>query len=150
MRWLWRRLAALVALAYLGSVIGPGIALAVSDGAVTAYCFDEIVQQVAAVPAQPHVHVHVHADGTVHQHVDKRADSSQSRGDEHQHHGGSQHSSHDANCCGLFGVTAVLPASTGAIAGPDAHCLPSTIAADSLVGRGPSRIDRPPISPLPM
>jgi hypothetical protein len=150
MRRLWRRLAALVALAYLGSVIAPGIALAVSDGAMTAYCFDEIFQPVAAAPAQPHVHVHVHADGTVHQHVDKKTDASQSRGDEHQQRPGSEHSSHDTNCCGLFGVTAVLPALTGAIAGPDVHRISSSMAADDLVGCGPSRIDRPPISPLPM
>jgi hypothetical protein len=144
MRWLWRRLAGLVALAYLGSVIAPGIALAVSDGAVTAYCFDEIFQPVAAGPAEPHVHVHIHADGTIHQHVDKAAsDSTQNRS-------GSEHSSHDTNCCGLFGVTAVLPALTGAIAVPNVHRISSSMAADYLVGCGPSRIDRPPISPLPM
>jgi hypothetical protein len=56
---------------------------------VTAYCFEEIVPQVAAVPAQPHVHVHVHADGTVHQHIDKNAsDTSGSGGDQHRHRNG--------------------------------------------------------------
>ena len=65
--WAARRAAGFVALLYIAGVLMPSAALAFADGAVSAYCFDEIAEQVASAQ----VHVHVHSDGTVHHHPDK-------------------------------------------------------------------------------
>ena len=149
--WAGRRVAGFVALLYLACVLMPTVALAVSDGAVSAYCFDEIAEQVAALHIQSHEHVH--ADGTVHHHGDKPAiaavqgDSQQSKEgtDKPGHPPGH---SHDGDCCGLFGFTAVLPAFSAPIAEPAAYRIEQPILTNCLVGCGPERINRPPILPL--
>jgi hypothetical protein len=149
-----RRVAGFVALAYLACVVMPSIALACANGAVSAYCFDEIAGQVAALQVQGQVHdrVHVHADGTVHHHVDKTSSAAvQGAGEKNQGGtGGKGHSHGDANCCGLFGFTAVLPASGSAIDEPAAYDIQQPILTNCLVGCGPDRINRPPIVLLPM
>jgi hypothetical protein len=154
--WAGRRVAGLVALVYFACAVMPSVALACANGAVSAYCFDEIAEQVAALQLPTREHVHVHSDGTVHYHVDK-ASSTTIQGDSGQARGGTgsqghshQGHSHDANCCGLFGFTAVLPASSGAIAEPAAYHIQQPILTHCLVGCSPDRIDRPPIVPLPM
>jgi hypothetical protein len=146
-----RRAAGFVALIYFACVVMPSIALACANGAVSAYCFDEIAEQVAALHIQAPVleHVHVHPDGTVHHHVDKALGAPAqggTGGQGHSHRG----QSHDANCCGLFGFTAVLPVSSGAIDEPAAYHIQQPILTNCLVGCGPERIDRPPIVLLPM
>jgi hypothetical protein len=153
-----RRVAGFVALIYFACVVMPSIALACANGAVSAYCFDEIAEEVAAlqIQSQFHEHVHVHADGTVHHHIDKTAGAA-TQGESEQAQGGTGgqgHSprghSHDANCCGLFGFTAVLPVSGGAIDEPAAYHIQQPILTNCLVGCSPERIDRPPIVLLPM
>jgi hypothetical protein len=142
-----RRVAGIVALVYFAGVIMPSIALAFADGAVSAYCFDEIVEQVASLQ----VHMHVHGDGTVHHHADK-ASNAAVPGESQKAQGGtggqghSQSHSHDANCCGLYGFTAVLPASSNAIDEPAAYYIQQPILTNCLVGCRPDRINRPPIS----
>jgi hypothetical protein len=155
--WAGRRIAGLVALLYLAGVVVPSVALAFADGAVSAFCFDEIAEQVAALQIQGHVqeHVHVHSDGTVHHHVDKKSnaaiqDQSQQGESGTGSPGHSQSHSHDGNCCGLFGFTAVLPASSGSIDEPAAYPIRRPILTNCLVGCGPERINRPPILSLPM
>jgi hypothetical protein len=149
--WAARRVAGLVALVYLACVIMPSVALAFANGAVSAYCFDEIAEQVAA----PQVHVHVHSDGTVHHHADKTSNAAV-QGESQKGQGGtggqghSQSHSHDANCCGLFGFAAVLPALGGSMDDPAAYHIRQPILTNCLVGCGPERIDRPPIALLPM
>jgi hypothetical protein len=155
--WAGRRTAGFVALAYFAGVVMPSVALAFADGAVSAYCFDEIAEQVATL--QIHVHVHVHSDGTVHHHVDTTSaaaihgESQKDQGgtgSQGQPQGHSQSHDHDGNCCGLFGFTAVLPALSGSIAEPAAYHIQQPILTNCLVGCGPDRIDRPPIALLPM
>lgn len=149
--WAARRVAGFVALLYLACVLMPSVALAFADGAVSAFCFDEIAQQVASVQ----VHVHVHSDGTVHHHVDKTS-SATVTGDSQPGQGGSgrqgpsQSHSHDGSCCGAFGFIGVLPALGGSIAEPAAYHIQQPILTSCLVGCGPDRIDRPPIALLPM
>jgi len=148
-----RRVAGIVALVYFAGIVAPSIALACANGAVSAYCFDEIVAQVSALQAP--VHVHVHSDGTVHRHLDKTpgaADQDKSRPAEGGTSGlpHSQGHSHDGNCCGLFGFTAVLPALLGAIDEPAAYHIQQPILTNCLVGCGPERINRPPILSLSM
>jgi hypothetical protein len=151
--WAGHRIAGFVALLYLAGVILPSVALAFADGAVSAYCFDDIAEQVAALQVQSHVHehAHVHGDGTVHHHVDKT--SSAAIQDDSQQGGGrtgNQSHSHDGSCCGLFGFTAVLPVLSGAIDEPAAYHIQQPILTNCLVGCGPQRINRPPILSLPI
>ena len=154
--WAGRRVAGIVALVYFAGVVMPSIALACANGAVSAYCFDEIVEQVAALQIQSHVHdhVHVHSDGTVHHHLGRTSAAAvQGEGQKDQGGTGSQGPqghSHDGNCCGLFGFTAVLPALSAAIDQPAAYHIQQPILTHCLVGCGPDRIDRPPIALLPM
>jgi hypothetical protein len=151
--WAARRVAGFVALAYFACVLMPSLALAFTNGAVSAYCFDEIAEQVAAlqIPGHVHDHVHVHSDGTVHHHVDKTSSPvSQDGGSKAQGGTGSKGHSPDANCCGMFGFSAVLPAWSVAIAEPAAYQIQQPILSSCLVGCGPGRINRPPISLLPM
>jgi hypothetical protein len=148
--WAARRVAGFVAFTYLACVLMPSAALAFTNGAVSAYCFDEIAGQVASAQ----VHVHVHSDGTVHRHVDK-ASSAAVAGEDQQAQGGtgqdhSQTHSHDGSCCGAFGFIAVLPGLGGSIDQPAAYHIQQPILTSCLVGCGPDRIDRPPIAPLPM
>jgi hypothetical protein len=140
-----RRLAAwLVALAYLAGVVTPSAALAFGDGAASAYCFDEIAEQVAA----PNVQVHVHADGTVHHHT--TLDAPQKDSERSQNPAGSQGHTHEADCCGAFGFAAVLPAQSVPIAGSTVFHVRLPILTECLVGCRPDRIDRPPIVLLSM
>jgi hypothetical protein len=159
--WAGRRVAGFVALVYFAGVVAPSAALAFADGAASAYCLDEIAEQVAAL--QVHVHVHVHSDGTVHQHVDKTSTAA-IHGDGHKDQGGTDHQgqsqsqpegqpkghAHDGNCCGLFGFTAVMPVLSGGLVEPAAYHIEQPIPTNCLVGCGPDRIDRPPIALLPM
>jgi hypothetical protein len=154
--WVGRRVAGFVALLYLACVVMPSVALALADGAISAYCFDEIAEQVAALQAQSHEHIHVHADGTVHHHVDQ-ASSAVAQGEGEKDHGGAgssqghpQGHSHDGNCCGLFGFTAVLPAMNTPITEPAAYHIEQPILTGCLDGCGPQRINRPPILSLSM
>jgi hypothetical protein len=141
-----RRVACFFALAYLACVIAPSIALAFADGAVTAYCFDEIAQV-----ATPQIHDHVHADGSVHRHADKKSpDVAQNASQEGQGDSRTPGHSHDSNCCGLFGFAAVLPALDEAVSEPASFHIQQPILTNCLVGCGPERINRPPILPLPL
>jgi hypothetical protein len=154
--WAGRRVAGFVALVYFACVLMPSLSLAFADGAVSAYCFDEIVEQVAALQVQSQVHVHVHSDGTVHHHhVDKTSGAAAQGNSEHGigstgSQGHPQGHSHAGDCCGLFGFAAVLPALSTAIDEPAAYHIEQPILTNCLVGCGPQRINRPPILPLPM
>ncbi len=142
-----RRTAWLVALAYIAGVLMPSTALAFGDGAASAYCFDEIAEQVAALQ----IHTHVHADGTVHHHVDGKAVGALEKGSEQgQNPAGAPGHAHDADCCGAFGFAAVLPALIVPMAVPTAFPVRRPISTEFLVGCGPDRIDRPPIFLLSM
>jgi len=148
-----RRVAGFVALLYLACVLMPSVALALTDGAISAYCFNEIADEVAAL--QTRIHDHVHSDGTVHHHVDK-ASTAAVQGESRNDQGGAGNQghppghSHDGNCCGLFGFTAVLPALSTPITEPAAYHIEQPILTNCLDGCGPQRINRPPILSLPM
>ena len=139
-----RRIAQLVALLYLVGCILPSVALAFADG--NAYCFEDIAEI-----SSPHANAHVHSDGTVHHHADNHGIAQAA--EEHEHTGpgtGKQGHSHDSNCCGLFGFTAVLPILTGATEEQTTYRVQPLVLTDCLVGCDPSRIDRPPIFSLSM
>jgi hypothetical protein len=143
-----RRVAQLVALLYLVGCILPSAALAFADGAVTAYCFEDIAE-IAGSRAD----VHVHSDGTVHHHAAQKPHGIAQAAELPEETGtgtGKQSHSHDSNCCGLFGFTAVLPILAGATDELTTYHVQPLVLTDCLVGCDPGPIDRPPIFSLSM
>ena len=141
-----------VLLAYLAACLAPSAAMAFGNG--DAICIDEIVGPLrAAALAKDHanVHMHVHADGTVHYHVvrdhadHKAPDASPGRLAKNEK-GPPAHPHDEANCCGLFGFSAVLPQLGGIVPIRLAHDVRPRLTGDCLVGCAPDRIDRPPIA----
>lgn len=117
-----RRAAHLVIALYALCVIAPAASLAFSDAASAAHCLAGDHHGV--------VKAHVHSDGASHEH----SDTAKNNGGE------------PADCCGLFCVPAVAPLFATAIAAPILTSKVSVTAGNSLLGRGPDRIDRPPKS----
>jgi hypothetical protein len=123
--------AVVLAALYMLCILAPSTAFAFSANPGVAHCLTE-----GHVGVHDHGKVHVHADGTTHQ---------------HEHDGAAPPSGDDeksrvASCCSLFSVVA-LPGEPGLSLGlysPASIVLPVT--ADSLSGRGPERINRPPIA----
>jgi hypothetical protein len=133
---------------YLLCVLSLPVALAFADTAKALHCLT-IKHQHAdtgahAGDANAHVHAaveHIHDDGAAHRHGDNDSSS-------HGH--GTAGSGAVDNCCGYFCLSA-MPA------GPTPDVLPMacirsvTVSADyGIAGRGPDRIDRPPIVHLPL
>jgi len=129
----WRAALALIAI-FAFCILVPSVALALTNAA--AHCFTEThsvahVHQVAAK-------THVHADGVSHtHHADENAPSKPADADDNTHGG---------NCCGLFCLTALTHEASNALVAPTAVIRTLPVLADSLSGRDPGRINRPPIT----
>jgi hypothetical protein len=135
-----RRLAQAVALLYLIGCMLPTVAVAFADS--SAYCFEDIAE--IGVSA-----VHVHSDGTLHRHADKKSEGAPRTVAQHEDRDtptGTHGHSHDANCCGLFSFSAVLPILAGTNEASPAYQIPAVTLCDYLVGCDPIQIDRPPIT----
>lgn len=139
------RFAAALALAAFYALCSLAPHAAVALGAEPHCLIDApVASHVHAAKAEPNAHpshghtggMHQHADGTVHRH---------SGGSLPQHSDG--HDKNGATCCGLFCITAI--ALDVAVMLPPAPP-PVTLAAlgrdEALAGRGPVRINRPPIT----
>ena len=121
--------AIVLAALYALCILAPAAAFAFSASPGVAHCLTE-----GHVGMHDHGKVHVHTDGTAH----------------HHEHGGaappSDEKSRVASCCSLFSVVA-LPGEPGLSLGlysPASIELP--VPTDTLSGRGPERINRPPIA----
>jgi len=135
------RIRAAVALmaVYAACVLAPVAALAFVDGPTAVHCLTELHGM-----ARGHDHggaTHVHADGTMHRH------------DATHHHddsgGPSDHAdgkSHPPTCCGLFCMTALAGETAVALSTPVHFTFTTPPLDDHLTGRGPDRINRPPIA----
>src|SRR5262249_24124184 len=106
-----------------------------------AHCLTDIGP--AHVHQHQHVAAHVHDDGTVHQHhrSGSAAADPQSTSD---HDGGA------AGCCGLFCLTGMTADAAAALGTPTHHAPVFAISMEQLAGRGPDRINKPPIALLPI
>lgn len=122
----------MIAVFYALCSITPALALALGG---SPHCLTED-HRGAAKTLQA---VHDHGDGQLHRHAGG------SLGGEI---GEAEDGGVPGNCCGLFCVTA-LPAAAYATVGGKIHAASVQPAAqDWLEGRGPDRINRPPIAPL--
>jgi hypothetical protein len=123
--------AIVLAALYMLCILAPSAAFAFSASPGVAHCLTE-----GHVGVYDHAKVHVHADGAAHQH-EHDGFAPPSSGDE---------KSRVASCCSLFSVVAI-PGEPGLSLGlhnPASIVLP--VPADRLSGRGPERINRPPIA----
>ena len=133
------RLGAAMALAalYAVCVVAPSVAIAFAGGAAAAHCLTDDHHGVARVHAHDHIQgeVHAHDEGAAHVHAGAAAATDDDR---QQGPGGS--------CCGLFCFSAVT-GDVGVFVEVAVHASRVLPAPDlSLDGRGPDRINRPPIS----
>jgi hypothetical protein len=140
------RFAAALALAvfYALCILAPHAAVALGGDA---HCLKDapVAAHVHAAKAEPHAHpgaVHQHGDGTVHRHSDSGlADKSLPQQSD------TNDKNHSATCCGLFCITAIALDVAAVLPPPPP---PVTLAAlgrdEAHAGRGPARINRPPIA----
>ena len=130
------RLKAAVALAALYSfcVLSPHTALALANAA---HCLTEPHGAAHVHQEQAAAKGHVHADGVAHAHHDTGTPQKESDADG---------KSHSRNCCGVFCVTAMAHEPGLALFASPTALLVGPGAFYQLAGRGPDRINRPPIS----
>jgi len=128
------RAAIAVAALYAFCVLAPHAALALTQAA--AHCLTEPHGAAHVHQEQAAATSHVHADGVAHVHSDTGTPHNHSDADGRDHGG---------NCCGLFCVTALTHEPTPALSEPLAASLVGLDEFDQLAGRGPDRINRPPI-----
>jgi hypothetical protein len=131
--------AVVLAALYALCILAPSAAFAFSNNPAVAHCLTE--DHVGAhVQASTHDHggtVHVHGDGVAHEHHDDGA-APPSSGDDGK--------AAAAACCSLFSIVAI-PDGLGlslALYSPASVVVPAL--DEALSGRGPDRINRPPIA----
>lgn len=128
-----RRIAAATfAALYAMCLVVPAAALAFVGAPAALHCFTD--QRGTAAAHDHDASVHVHADGTTQRHADE--------GTKKHADGGA--TSHPADCCGLFCMTALATEASIQLGSP-AHFRFVTPLDQDVAGRGPDRINRPPI-----
>jgi hypothetical protein len=150
-----RKAAVTLATLYAFCVVAPSAAFAFADGAVAAHCLMEglAVEPIShAGGSTVHVHadgtthhhgasVHVHSDGSAHHHPDVGLpDSTAVRTTDSGEKGSS------GECCGLFPMVAVSSEPRPAFGPSRLASIAMPVLTDALIGRGPERINRPPIA----
>jgi hypothetical protein len=128
---------------YALCILAPSAAFAFSHNPSAAHCLTE-----DGIPIAVHDHggkVHVHADGTKHRHHDHGSAQPHDDG-RTQKHSSDRPKGDTATCCSLFSVVAVAgePGLILGLSGSASLLLPTL--RDALSGRGPERINRPPIA----
>jgi len=132
------RAAIVVAVLYALCILAPAVAFALSDNPAIAHCLTEGHVGVHDHGAK-HEHsgkLHVHADGTAHQHHDDGAVPQPS---------GNDGKAAIATCCGLFSVVAIPGEPVPSFGFESLASVVLPVLGEALSGRGPERINRPPI-----
>ena len=130
--------ATVVAALYALCVLAPAVAFALSDNPAVAHCLTEGHVGVHDHAAK-HDHggkLHVPADGTAHQHHDEGAAPQPS---------GNDGKAAIATCCGLFSVVAIPGEPVPSLGLDSLASVVLPVLGEALSGRGPDRINRPPI-----
>jgi hypothetical protein len=133
------RAATVVAVLYALCILAPAVAFALSDNPAVAHCLTEGHVGVHDHGAK-HEHggnLHVHADGTAHQHHDD--------GVAPQPSGNDGKGGPIATCCGLFSVVAIPGEPVPSFGLDSLASVVLPVLGEALTGRGPERIIRPPI-----
>jgi hypothetical protein len=133
------RAAIFLAVAYAFCVLAPHAALAFADAASAVHCLGD--HGPAHVHQQDGVKPHHHADGAEHQHASHQPSDSGATPPHSDSDGKAQ-----ANCCGLFCLTALPCESLPTLAAPALHASIGSSSDYGLASRGPDRINRPPIA----
>jgi len=136
--WLTRRFRIRTAIAlaavYALCVLAPTAALAVMHGPAVVHCLTE--QHGLATSHAHDDGMHVHGDGTTHHHGNGAAPA----------HSDRDGKAHPADCCGLFCMAALAAEPAVTLANPQHFSLVGPALDDDVAGRGPDRINRPPIA----
>jgi hypothetical protein len=130
--------AIVVAALYALCILAPAVAFALSDNPAVAHCLTEGHVGVHDHGGK-HEHggkLHVHADGTAHQHHDDGA-APQAPADDGK--------GPIASCCGLFSVVAIPGEPVPSLGFDSLASVVLPIFGEALTGRAPERINRPPI-----
>ena len=130
--------ATVLAALYVLCILAPAVAFALSDNPAIAHCLTEGHVGVHDHGAKPEHGgtLHVHADGAAHQHHDDGAAPQPSRDDS---------KAAIASCCGLFSVVAIPGEPVPSFGSDSLASVVLPILGEALSGRGPERINRPPI-----
>jgi len=129
--------ASVLAVLYALCILAPAVAFAFSDNPAVAHCLTEGHVGVHDHGAKHDGgKLHVHADGSTHQHHDDAA-MPQPRSDESK--------GTIATCCGLFSVVAIPGEPVPSVGCYSLASVVLPIFGEALSGRGPERINRPPI-----
>jgi hypothetical protein len=132
--------ALLLSLLYAFCILMPNAALAFSNAA--AHCLTE--PHGAAHVHEVTVTSHVHADGLTHTHSEIASHGPGDAGAPHEHSDGDG-KNHNGGCCGLFCISAIAHEPASAFPAPLLVARIFSRLDAALSGRGPSRINRPPI-----
>jgi hypothetical protein len=130
--------AGVLAVLYALCVLAPAVAFALSDNPAITHCLTEGHVSVHDHGAKHERggKLHVHADGTAHQHHDDGAAPRPS---------GDDAKTAIATCCGLFSVVAIPGEQVPSFGFDSLASVVLPVVAEALSGRGPERINRPPI-----
>jgi hypothetical protein len=139
------RLKAAIALAalYALCILSPSAAFAFSHNPSAAHCLTEDGITTAA-----HDHggkIHVHADGTTHRHHDHGSVQPRDDGPT-QKHSSDRPKGDTATCCSLFSVVAVAGEPDLVLGFSSSASVLVPAPREAMSGRGPERINRPPIA----
>jgi len=131
--------AIVLAVLYALCILAPAVAFALSDDPAVAHCLTEGHIGIHDHGAKPEHDgkLHVHADGAAHQHHDDGAAPQPS---------GNDGKAAMATCCGLFSVVAIPGEPLPSFGFDRLASVVLPVLADALAGRGPDRINRPPIA----
>jgi hypothetical protein len=146
------RFAAALALAvfYALCILAPHAAVALGGDA---HCFNDapVAAHVhaAKAKAEPHAHaggMHQHGDGTVHRHSGSSLADSSLADNGLPQPSDTGDKNHGATCCGLFCITAIALDVAVMLPPPPPVTLAALGRDEAHAGRGPVRINRPPIA----
>jgi hypothetical protein len=129
--------AIVLAVLYALCILAPAIAFALSDNPAVAHCLTE--GHVGVHDRAQHEHggkLHVHADGISHQHHDDGTAPPPAADDG---------KGPIASCCGLFSVVAIAGEPVPSFGFDSLASVVLPALSGALSGRGPERINRPPI-----
>lgn len=131
--------AIVLAVLYALCILAPAVAFAFSDNPAIAHCLTEghVGIHDHGTKGEHGGKLHVHADGTAHQHHDDGAALQPS---------GNDAKAAMATCCGLFSVVAIPGEPVPSFGFDSFASVVLPVVGEALSGRGPERINRPPIS----